>query len=221
MCTRDLEMEMKSKGFTWVIGCDEAGRGCLAGPVVAAACLLPPEFDVKDVKDSKKITSEKKRNRVYEAIVNHPGVIWHASVQSAETIDKHNILQATFLAMCESIHSVQRQAMERYPEQKNSKTWALIDGDKIPPNLKVGATSVVQGDGKCTNIAAASIIAKVTRDRLMVQQDAIYPGWGFADHKGYGCASHMERVRKGEHTPLHRLSFQPLRGALESAEKQE
>ncbi|MEA5058671.1 MAG: ribonuclease HII [Candidatus Pelethousia sp.] len=177
----------------WVAGADEAGRGPLAGPVVAAAVLLPPECLINNVNDSKKL-SPAKREALYPTILEKAfsygvGWVW------PEQIDEMNILQATRLAF-----KLAYEAMEKKPHV------LLVDGrDRL--DVPVEQIPVVRGDALCHCIAAASIIAKVTRDRYMVEQDALYPQYGFADNKGYGTARHIAALRKMGPCPLHRRSF--------------
>jgi ribonuclease HII len=215
--SRELETDLKGQGYKFIIGVDEAGRGCLAGPVVAAACILPDDFKVAHIKDSKKITTEKKRERVYEELVNAPGVVWAAVALDAPTVDRFNILKASLEAMRQAIEKVMTQVT--YPDR--TKFYACVDGNKIPPKLNILSESVVQGDSYCMNIAAASIIAKVTRDRIMNAYHVQYPEWNFIKHKGYGTASHRAMIAQQfpNLTPLHRYTFQPLKGLVEKEEK--
>lgn len=195
------------------IGIDEAGRGPLAGPVVAAAVLYKsadfnlPEVREKEfnlIRDSKQL-SEKQREAAFMLVQEcfHVGV----GIISAETIDRVNILQATFLAMKAALSNLERVAKLRGRE---SSLVLLIDGNQELPNLSLKQEAVVEGDGKVRSIAAASIIAKVTRDRLIILADHEYPAYGFARHKGYGTREHMDALRKYGPTPIHRKSFRPV-----------
>lgn len=195
------------------IGIDEAGRGPLAGPVVAAAVLFKAgefaipagrEKDFNFIRDSKKL-SEKQRETAFALVQEffHVGV----GIVSAETIDRVNILQATFLAMKSALSELERVAGLRGQE---SSLVLLIDGNQELPNLSLRQTTVVDGDGLVKSIAAASIIAKVTRDRLIILADHEYPAYGFAQHKGYGTQEHMDALRKYGPTPIHRKSFRPV-----------
>lgn len=195
------------------IGIDEAGRGPLAGPVVAAAVLFKsadfkiPEGREKEfnlIRDSKKL-SPKQRETAFALVQEffHVGV----GIVSAETIDRVNILQATFLAMKSALSELERVAGLR---GKESSLVLLIDGNQELPNVSLKQESVVEGDGKVKSIAAASIIAKVTRDRLIILADYEYPAYGFARHKGYGTREHMDALRKYGPTPIHRKSFRPV-----------
>lgn len=209
MATRELEDNIKAQGYKYVIGLDEVGRGCLAGPVTIAACVLPEEFKVKNVKDSKKL-SPKKREKVFQEIIESPGIYYETVSLKAPEVDSLNILQATLKGMKMAIDKI----VQKLPTRNKTQIYACIDGDKIPRGLTVLSETVEQGDTKCMNIAAASIIAKVIRDRMMVEYESIYPGWGFAKHKGYGTTSHREKINEvgimGV-TPLHRHSFSPLK----------
>lgn len=195
------------------IGIDEAGRGPLAGPVVAAAVLFKSgDFKISEgrekeftlIRDSKKL-SEKQREIAFALVQEffHVGV----GIISAETIDRVNILQATFLAMKAALSNLERVADLR---GKESSLVLLIDGNQELPNLSLRQETVVEGDGKVRSIAAASIIAKVTRDRLIILADHEYPAYGFARHKGYGTKEHMDALRKYGPTPIHRKSFRPV-----------
>lgn len=184
-----------------LIGIDEAGRGPLAGPVVAGACYISPAlcgyFD--DVNDSKKLTP-KKRELIFERIQTL-GVLYGVGFASAAEIDRYNILQATFLAM--------RRAAQKFLSIPN--VFALIDGNHPVRNLIIRQQPIIGGDGKSLNIAAASIIAKVLRDRYMQTLETLYPGYGFAGHKGYGTPVHIEAITTLGPCPEHRRSFAPLR----------
>lgn len=179
-----------------VAGVDEAGRGPLAGPVVAAAVLFtsPPPAALADlIDDSKKMTAAN-RARAFRMIQDCAS--YRVAAASAKMIDEINILQATFLAM--------RRAVERLPVTPDH---VLIDGNKVPPDLEVPATAVVKGDGKSISIAAASILAKVTRDRIMLALDPRYPEYRWGQNKGYGSKSHRSAVWTFGVTPHHRLNF--------------
>ena len=176
---------------------DEAGRGPLAGPVVAAAVILPDGFVLDGLTDSKKV-SAKKRESFHEALISDATVLWAAAEAVVEEIDRLNILRATHLAMARAL-----QALPRDPDH------ALVDGLPVR-GLPVEHTALVEGDSLSLSIAAASIIAKVTRDRLMVELDAEYPQYGFARHKGYGVKEHLEALRKHGPCPAHRRTFQPV-----------
>ncbi len=198
------------------IGVDEAGRGPLAGPVVAAAVVfkdlnftLPPEREKEFnlIRDSKKL-SEKQRETAYALVQEffHVGI----GIIGPDTIDRVNILQATFLAMKAALTELEKKFS---PEEKQ-KLAILIDGNQIIPNLSHEQEAIVNGDGLVRSIAAASIMAKVTRDHIIVEADTLYPGYGLAEHKGYGTAQHMAALRKLGPSPMHRMSFRPVQLAI-------
>ncbi len=177
-----------------ICGVDEAGRGPLAGPVYAAAVILSPEYPIIGLNDSKKL-SEKKREALYDIILEE-AVAYCVASASVEEIETYNILGATYLAMSRAVSGLSR-----------SPVLALIDGNRIPPQLTVPAQSVVKGDALSESIAAASILAKVSRDRVLKEMDTQYPQYGFAVHKGYGTAAHTAAIREYGPCPEHRPSF--------------
>ena len=187
------EHEAAREGFACVCGVDEAGRGPLAGPVCAAAVILPPDIQIEGLNDSKKLT-DKKRRALYDVIVEQ-AVSYGIAFADEQEIDEINILQATFLAM--------RRAVEQLGVQPE---LALVDGNR-DPQLGIPTRTIVKGDGLSASIAAASILAKVTRDRLMEDYDAQYPQYGFAVHKGYGTQRHYAALREFGACPIHRQSF--------------
>lgn len=189
----ELENELYASGVATLCGVDEAGRGPLAGPVCAAAVILPRGLIIPGLNDSKKL-SEKRREQLYGEICEKAEA-WAAAFASVEEIEELNILGATYLAMNRAI-----AALGVTPE------LALIDGNRAE-GLKYNCKCIVGGDGKCADIAAASIIAKVTRDRLMYELDEKYPGYGFAKHKGYGTAAHYAAIRELGPCAVHRPSF--------------
>lgn len=177
-----------------VCGVDEAGRGPLAGPVYAAAVILSPERPIAGLNDSKKL-SEKKRELLFDEIIEKAEAYAVASA-SVEEIEQYNILGATYLAMTRAV-----EGLSVKPQ------LALIDGNRIPPTLSTPAKSVVKGDALSESIAAASILAKVSRDRVLLELDAQYPQYGFAGHKGYGTAAHTAAIRAFGPCPEHRPTF--------------
>ena len=193
MDTLALEQHARSRGFPLVAGVDEAGRGPLAGPVVAAAVILPEGLRIPGVDDSKKLSPET-RERLFD-IINAQALAVGIGTASPEMIDRINILQATLHAMQEAV-----LALSPRPD------FILIDGISQIDSA-IPQKTVKKGDSKSLSIAAASIIAKVTRDRLMRELDAIHPGYGFAGHKGYGSAAHLEAIRQFGPSPIHRKSF--------------
>ncbi len=176
-------------------GVDEAGRGPWAGPVVASAVVLDPHHIPAGLNDSKKLT-EARREALFDPIMQSAQV--GVGIASAELIDEINILQATYRAMQDAVVAL-----------GNHTTMALVDGNRAPP-LSIRVQTIIEGDGKCLSIAAASIIAKVTRDRMMQQLDIQYPGYGFGRHKGYGTAAHMAALQRLGPCPAHRKTFKPI-----------
>lgn len=182
-------------------GCDEVGRGPLAGDVVAAAVILDPQNPIEGLNDSKKLT-EKKRELLFDEI-KLKALSWCIARASVAEIDKMNILQASLLAMTRAV-----QGLHIQPEH------VLVDGNKLP-KWRYPAEAVVKGDSRVAAISAASILAKVLRDREMVELDKQYPGYGLADHKGYPTKSHMDALDKLGITPIHRTSYAPVRAKIE------
>ncbi len=189
-----LEKNAKSQGFKFICGVDEAGRGPLAGPVCAAAVILPEDCEIEGLNDSKKL-SEKKREAIFPEILEK-AVSYSIAFASVEEIDRVNILNATYLAMNRAIDGL-----------KIPCDYALIDGNRTPADIKVPCETVVKGDGKSCSIAAASILAKVTRDRLMLELDAQYPQYNLKKHKGYGTREHTDLILQHGVSPIHRRSF--------------
>ncbi len=188
------EKSAVEQGFQMVCGVDEAGRGPLAGPVCAAAVILPDGLVIEGLNDSKKL-SEKKREALYD-VIKEQAIAYSIAFASVEEIEEHNILQATFMAMTRAVEGLSVCA-----------DFALIDGNKIPPQLAVPAQFVIGGDARSASIAAASVLAKVTRDRYMVEMEEKYPGYDFVKHKGYGTKVHREALQTLGPSPIHRLSF--------------
>ena len=187
------EREAREKGFSAVCGIDEAGRGPLAGPVCAAAVILPLGCEIPGLNDSKKLT-EKKREALFDVIREKAlayGIGWGA----VEEIDRVNILQATFLAMGRAVEALGVPA-----------DYALIDGNGMPP-LPIPGETIVKGDAKSASVAAASILAKVSRDRVLRQLDQEHPEYGFGKHKGYGTKAHYQAIKAYGLLPEHRRSF--------------
>ena len=191
---KEIEKDLYEKGFKNICGIDEAGRGPLAGPVVVAGVIMPKDSMIEGVNDSKKV-SEKKREKLYDLIIEE-AISYSVAIIGQDVIDDINILNAT-----------------------KSGVTQVVDGLDIKPDLIVvdaltGINTrgipyepIIKGDAKCYNIAAASILAKVTRDRIMREWDTIYPQYGFAQHKGYGTKMHMQAIREYGLTPIHRRSF--------------
>ena len=191
---KKIENEIYKTGVQTICGIDEAGRGPLAGPVVVAAVIMPKDSFIEGVNDSKKV-SEKKREALYEQITDE-AIAWGVGIINQKEIDEINILNATKKGLTTAIK-----------ELKVKPDRIIVDAlDKID-TLGIPYTPIIKGDAKCYSIAAASIIAKVTRDRIMRQWDEIYPMYGFEKHKGYGTAMHMQAIREYGLCPIHRRSF--------------
>ena len=188
-----LEKEYAEKGYLHVCGVDEAGRGPLAGPVVAAACVLPDNIVIEGLDDSKKLT-EKKREKLFE-VIKSVALDFSIGLATVEEIEEINILNAAMLAMNRAIEGL-----------NNPPDLALIDGN-TSRGFTVETKTVVHGDAISQSIAAASILAKVTRDRMCYEYDKEYPEYGFAKHKGYGTKLHTDAIKKYGITPVHRPSF--------------
>lgn len=187
------KFEYQYSSFSYICGIDEVGRGPLAGPVVAGAVILPKDCDILYLNDSKQL-SEKKREELYDEIMEKAVATGLGSVEPAR-IDEINILQATYEAMREAVG-------------KLSPAPDILLNDAVTiPGISIKQVPIIKGDAKSISIAAASIIAKVTRDRLMTEYDALYPEYGFASNKGYGARSHIEAIRKFGPSPIHRRSF--------------
>lgn len=189
-----FENEARIKGYKMVCGVDEAGRGPLAGPVCAAAVILPDDCVIDGLNDSKKI-SEKKREVLFD-IIKEKSIAYSIAFGSVEEIEEYNILEATYIAMNRAIDGLNEMA-----------DFALIDGNRAPKGVKIPCETVVKGDSKSYSIAAASILAKVTRDRLMTEIAEEYPQYEFPKHKGYGTKLHYEKIMEHGISPVHRRSF--------------
>lgn len=189
-----LEKAAISSGFNKICGVDEAGRGPLAGPVCAAAVILPEDLVIEGLNDSKKLT-EKKREALF-GIIKQKAICYCIAFASVSEIEEYNILGATFIAMNRAIEGLECKA-----------DYALIDGNRLPRDIKIPAQTVVKGDSKSASIAAASILAKVTRDRFMLEYDKKYPEYSFAAHKGYGTKAHYEAIKAHGICEIHRPSF--------------
>lgn len=187
------EKQAAEDGYSVICGVDEAGRGPLAGPVYAAAVILPMGCEIEGLNDSKKL-SEKKRDALFD-VIKEKAAAWSVASASVEEIEEFNILQATFLAMRRAVEGLQLP-----PE------LALVDGNQAPP-MPCDVRTVIKGDANSASIAAASILAKVSRDRYMLEVDAKVPQYCFAKHKGYGTALHYEKIREFGISEYHRPSF--------------
>ena len=189
----EIEDSVYAEGYQVICGVDEAGRGPLAGPVCAAAVILPPHLEIPGLTDSKKLT-DKKRRELFP-IIQEQAIAYGIGYASEQEIDEINILQATFLAMQRAIDQLEGKAQ-----------FALIDGNR-EKDFGLPVKTVVKGDSLSANIAAASVLAKVSRDNMMVEQAEKYPQYGFEIHKGYGTKAHYAALREHGHCPIHRMSF--------------
>jgi ribonuclease HII len=203
-----IERQSYSRGFKCIAGLDEVGRGPLAGPVVAAAVVLPRGFTHSEIKDSKLLTAEQREKLL--PTIRESALCWGVGVVEVEEIDRINILRASLLAMVKAF-----RALRPVPD------CLLIDGNQMIPSelFQLDAVlkrlpqqkTIIKGDQRCVSIAAASILAKVARDTIMVELHKTYPEYGFAHHKGYSCVAHMEALRRFGPSPIHRRSFKPVR----------
>jgi len=191
---KEYEQKLHNQGIDKIAGIDEAGRGPLAGPVVVACCILPEDSFIEGINDSKKIT-EKRREKLYD-IITQEAISWQVGIVNQEEIDELNILNATKKALTMSI-----EGLSVKPDR------ILVDALEHINTHQIPYTSIIQGDAKCYSIAAASIIAKVTRDRIMHEWDKVYPQYGFSSHKGYGTAKHIQALKEYGPCPLHRKTF--------------
>ena len=198
------EKELYENGISFIAGVDEVGRGPLAGPVVAAAVILPKNCKIKGLNDSKKIP-KKKHEEIFQAVKDKALAI-SIGIMDNQVIDQVNIYEATKLAMKEAISQLEPQ-----PEH------LLIDAMKL--DLSISQTSIIKGDANSLSIAAASIVAKVTRDELMSKYDQEFPGYDFAQNAGYGTAKHLEGIEKHGVTPIHRTSFEPIKTIVSETSK--
>mgnify|MGYP001563975317 FL=1 len=188
-----FENEGYQKGYTYIGGIDEAGRGPLAGPVVAAVVVFKPETKIEGINDSKKL-SEAKRDELFD-IIKEQALDYGIGIVQKDEIDEYNILNATYMAMKKAINCL-----------KKTPDYLLVDAAHVP-DVNIDQKSIIKGDSKSISIAAASILAKVTRDSLMYEYDKMYPEYGFASHKGYGTDQHYKAIREHGITPIHRKSF--------------
>lgn len=180
---------------------DEAGRGPLAGPVVAAACILPEDHGIVGLDDSKKLTAAR-REALFAQITQNPAILYGIGIVDAEVIDQINILQATIRAMQDAV-----DGLLVLPD------FLLVDGLQLP-HPRIPSEKVIKGDAKSESIAAASILAKVTRDKMMLEADQLFAGYGFAKHKGYGTKQHREAIAKLGPCSIHRTSFEPIKSMV-------
>ena len=191
---KEIEKDLHSKGFKNICGIDEAGRGPLAGPVVVAGVIMPKDSMIEGVNDSKKV-SEKKREKLYDKILEE-AISYSVAVIGQDVIDDINILNATKMGLTKVVE-----------EQEVKPDLIIVDALNHIDTKGIPYDSIIKGDAKCYSISAASIIAKVTRDRIMRQWDEIYPQYGFSKHKGYGTKMHIEAIKEYGLCPIHRKSF--------------
>lgn len=201
---KKIEEELYKKGVHSIAGIDEAGRGPLAGPVVVACVVMPRDSMIEGVNDSKKV-SEKKREKLYEEIIGE-AIAYGVGIISQEEIDKINILNATKEGLTLAIKEMEKDLKEKKRNMEKPDI-ILVDALTKIDTDGISYKSIIKGDAKSYSIAAASIIAKVTRDRIMRQWDEVYPVYGFAKHKGYGTANHINAIKEYGLCPLHRHSF--------------
>lgn len=199
---QEFELDLRSKGYEFVAGVDEVGRGPLAGPVVAACVVLPEKSSLIGLDDSKKLT-EKKREALYPAILEE-AVCYGIGMEDNFVIDEINILKATKLAMRKAVKAADEMLASRGFDKQID--FVLFDAMKID-EVEKEQMSLIKGDARSISIAAASVVAKVTRDRMMVEYENVYPGYSFASNKGYGTKAHYEGIREKGITPIHRKSF--------------
>lgn len=195
-CLCVYETRARLLGFAQIAGVDEAGRGPLAGPIVAAACIVPEHVSFQGIQDSKKLSSSR-REFFYHAILNEPGVIYGIGIVSSCIIDQINILQATLRAMLKAV-----QSLPKRPD------YILVDGNQAP-HFGIPTQTIIRGDSLSQSIMAAAILAKYIRDLLMQEYHLRWPQYGFDAHKGYGTKAHLKALEKGP-CPLHRKTFAPL-----------
>jgi len=192
-----LEEMLIQKGYQTLCGVDEVGRGPLAGPVVAAAVIMPPEMKIEGLKDSKKLTALQ-REKIFEKIVNL-GLPCAIGIIDNENIDKINILKASLMAMRKAVMDL-----------KQAPDFVLVDGNYLIPNLDLPQYAIIGGDARIQSISAASVIAKVTRDRIMDRYEALYPSFSFSKHKGYPTPEHLNELKEHGPCDIHRKTFKPV-----------
>jgi ribonuclease HII len=215
---RAFEAQCHARGFKSVAGLDEVGRGPLAGPVVAAAVVLPRGFVHAEIKDSK-LLSAKQRDRL-APLIQQQAVCWGLGVVEVGEIDRINILQASLLAMVKALDALRAQPDCLLIDGNQPIPAKLFQGSRWSSMASVYQQTIVKGDQLCLSIAAASIVAKVARDEMMVGFDRQFPEYGFAGHKGYGSAAHLEALRRHGPSPIHRKSFAPVRHIIEATREE-
>jgi len=196
-----FEQSARQRHYRAIAGVDEAGRGPIAGPVVAAACILPDYLEIEGINDSKQLTPAQ-RHRLFETMNHHSSISFGIGIIDALRIDQINILQATFEAMVQAVNDLR---------QRHIVDYLLVDGSLLAPSFDLPAEAIISGDQYSLSIAAASIIAKETRDRLMKQYHLQWPQYNFQQHKGYPTQEHLAQVAIHGPSPIHRRSFSPFR----------
>ena len=206
--TQSVEKNLQKRGFRYIIGSDEAGRGCIAGPVVVASCCCLLSGNINGVDDSKNL-NETARLAIFQEIQSSPSIYaWTMAEASNLDIDKTNILQASLSAFRESIETL----VEKYDLPFNT-TYSIVDGNKTPKlSVPIPCRPWVKGDANVYTVACASVIAKVTRDQLMMEAHKLFPEYGFDKNKGYPTRDHIQAIHTHGPCPLHRMSFKPLKG---------
>lgn len=193
-----FEEEARSEGFSSIAGVDEAGRGPLAGPVYASACIIPQGIYFRGIDDSKRLTADE-RVDIYNQIVSHPDIVYAIAFSTHEEIDRVNIFQATILAMLKAVAALQ-----------HAPDCILVDGLKLP-HPTIATKKIIGGDALSQSIAAASILAKVTRDRVMEAYHQQWPQYGFERHKGYATPEHINAINTHGPSPIHRMTYEPIK----------
>lgn len=202
-----MEQQFKKKGFKLIAGVDEVGRGPLAGPVVAAAVIMPYEFELDGLNDSKKLTAKKRQKLTTQ--IKEQALAWQIEIIGVDFINKYNILKATFAAMQKCLLNL-----------KIKPDCVLVDGNQTIPDINIPQFAVIKGDSKCKSISCASIIAKVYRDEIMLEIDQLYPQYKFSKNMGYGSKAHLDALKKFGATPAHRKHFAPVSNVIQQKNEQ-
>ena len=209
---RNFEKQNYARGFQFIAGTDESGRGPLAGPVVAAAVILPRGFLHPEIKDSKLLSAQQREKLA--PVIRQESVCWGVGIVEVDEIDRINILQASLLAMVKALAALRSKPDCVLIDGNQPIPFPLFLREKFAGGNSLYQKTIIKGDQLCRSIAAASILAKVARDSIMIELDQRFPEYGFASHKGYCCAAHFEALRRYGPSPIHRRSFGPVRDAL-------